>query len=96
MLSDGYKFKTCYDSIKITIHSPCTEVECVTPLCPGDQLPPPCGDHQFRLAVGVVLCLIYPLLVVEDVDNVLIPGVHIGLETEGDAPHTSHRNCEHS
>ena len=96
MFSDGYKFKTCYDSIKITIHSPSTKVECVAPLCPGDQLPRPCGGHHIRPAVGVVSCLRYLLLVVVDVDPVILPGVHIGPETEGDAPHTSHWNCEHS
>ena len=83
--------------IKITIHVPrSTEVECVAPLCPGDQLPPPCGGHHVILAVGPVLCLHYLLLVVVDVDIVMLPGVHTGLETEGDAPHTSHGNCEHS
>ena len=96
MLSDGYKLKTCYDAIKSTTHCCSTEVECVAPLCPGDQLPPPCGDHQFRLAVGPVSCLLYLLLVVVDVDKVILPGVHSGDETEGDAPHTSHGNCEHS
>ena len=97
MLSDGYKFKTCYDIIKITTHSPSTEVECVAPLCPDDQLSPPCGIHPFTPAVGVVSCLRYLLLVVVDVNIVSLLGVHNGLETEGDTPHTSHGNCcEHS
>ena len=96
MLSDGYKFKTCYDMMKPTIHSPSTEVESVALLCPGDQLPPSCGPHKVILDVGLMLCLIYPLLVVVDVDMVILPGVHSGPETEGDAPHTSHGNCEHS
>ena len=73
-------------------HCPSTEVEGVTPLCPGDQLPPPRGGHT----VGDVLCLLYPLLVVVNVDIVILLGVHSGPETEGDTPHTSHRNCEHS
>ena len=96
MLLDGYKFKTCYDLLKCTTHSKSTKVECISPGCPGDQLPSPGGVHSFRLAVGPVFCLLYPLLVVVDVDIVKFPGFHSGLETEGDAPHTSHRNCEHS
>ena len=31
-----------------------------------------------------------------DVDIVSLFGVHMGHETEGDTPDTSHRNCEHS
>ena len=69
----GYKFKACYDSIKVIIHCPSTKVECVTQLCPGDQLPPPCGVHPCILAVGVVSCLLYLLLVVVDVDIVILP-----------------------
>ena len=82
--------------MKCTTHSCSTEVECVSPRCLDDQLPPPCGVHHIRLAVGVVYCLLYLLLVVVDIDKVLLPVLHIGPETEGDAPHTSHGNCEHS
>ena len=77
-MSDGYKLKTCYDLVKITMHYNSTEVECVAPLCPGDQLPPPCGGDPVRLAVGVVCCLHYWLLVVVDVDLVPLLGVHTG------------------
>ena len=82
--------------MKVTPHSQSSEVEGVTPLCPGDQLPPPCGDHPGIPAVGLVSCLLYPLLVVVDVDIVILIGVHTGPETEGYAPDTSQRNCEHS
>ena len=96
MFSNGYELKTCYDIVKFTLHPPSAKVEGVSPLCPGDQLPPPCGGHHVILAVGDVLCLPYLLLVVVDEDIVILLGVHSGLETEGDTPHTSHRNCEHS
>ena len=72
----GYKFKACYNIPNVTIHSPCTKVECVALLCPGDQLPPPCGPHPVILAVGGVQCLLYLLLVVVDVDIVILSGVH--------------------
>ena len=78
----GYKFKACYDIIKIIIHSPSTEVECVTPLCPGDQLSPPCGPHLVILALGPMQCLLNLLLVVVDVDMVILAGVHSRLEAE--------------
>ena len=68
--------------MKPTIHSPSTEVESVALLCPGDQLSPPCGAHCLILAVGVVLCLHYLLLVVVDEDQVLLPGVHYRNEAE--------------
>ena len=67
---------------KIIIHSPSNEVECVALLCPGDQLPPPCGVHPVILAVGPVPCLLNLLLVVVDVDIVLLPGVHFRPKTE--------------
>ena len=82
MLLHGYKFKACYDIINPTIHSLSTEMECVALLCPGDQLQPPCGPHNVILAAGVVLCLLYPLLVVVDVDIVHLLGAHSGLEAE--------------
>ena len=64
----GYKFKTCYDLTKMTTHSPSTEVESVAPLCPGDQLSPPCVAHKLVIvAVGLVLCPRYPPLVVVEV-----------------------------
>ena len=92
MLLQGYKFETGYDIVIITIHTLSTEVEGVPPLCPGDQLPPPCGCHPVILAVGPVLCLLYLPLVVVNVDIVILVGVHIGYETEGDTPDTSRRN----
>ena len=82
MLLQGQKFKTCYDNSKLIIHSTSTDVKCVALLCPGDQLSPPCGDHPLILAVGVVPCLLYLLLVVVDVDNVLMPGAHSGDKAE--------------
>ena len=51
----GNKFKTCDDVIKIILHTPSTEVECVALFCLGDQLPPPCGPHHVILAAGPVL-----------------------------------------
>ena len=96
MLLQGYKLKTCYNSIKSTPHYCSTEVEGIAPLCPGDQLPPPCGLHQVILTVALMLCLLYLLLVVINVDKVTLPGFYSGLETKVDTPHTSHGNCEHS
>ena len=96
MLLQGYKLKTCYDVVKFTIHCPSMKEDGVTPLCPGDMLPPPCGGHPVILAVGPVLCLHYLLLVVVDVDIVILRGIHNGHEIKGDTPDTSHRNCEHS
>ena len=58
------------------------EVECVSPLCPGDQLPPPCGGRFVPLAVGVVLSLPYLLLVVVDEDTVPLIGVQLRPEAE--------------
>ena len=81
--------------INCSIHIPSTEVECVAPLCPGDQLPPPCGAHPI-LAVGPVLTLLYLLLVVVDVDIVILTGAQKVPEAEGDSPHTGHGNCEQS
>ena len=78
----GYKFKACYDIKKIITNSPSTEVECVALLCPGDQLPPPCGFHPLILAVGAVQCLPYLLLVVVDVDLVPLLRVHCRYEAE--------------
>ena len=83
-----------YNMIKPSLHCPSTEVECVAPLCPGDQLPPPCGDHPRILAVGVVPCLLFLLLVVVDVDMVLLPGAHCRLEAEWDSPHTGQGHCK--
>ena len=57
-------------------------MECVALLSPSDQLPPSCGRHIVKLTVGVVLCLLYPLLVMVDVDIVPLPGVHYGREAE--------------
>ena len=58
------------------------EVEFVALLCPGEQLPPPCGPHPIRPAVGVVLSLPNLLLVVEDPDKAKLPGGHKGPEGE--------------
>ena len=95
MMLQGYKFKTCYDFIKLIIHLLSTEVECVAPLCLSNQLPPPCGVH-IMLTVGVVHCLPDLMLVVVDEDVVIALGVRLRDEAEGDSPHTSHRNFEHS
>ena len=77
-------------------HYPSTEVECVASLCPGDKLPPPCGYHILKLAVGAVQCLLPCKVVVVDVDIVPLPKVYSGLKTEGDSPHSGHGNDEHS
>ena len=68
--------------IKHFIHYQSTDVECVSTLCPGDQLPPPCGPHRVILAVGVVPCLLYHLLVVVDVDIVRLISVYCRHEAE--------------
>ncbi len=60
--------------IKHFIHYQSTDVECVSTLCPGDQLPPPCEARLSSLAGGVVLCRHYPLIVVEHVDTVILSG----------------------
>ena len=83
------------------------EVEFVALLCPGEQLPPPCEPHPIILAdgigigmgmvkVGIMPRLIFPPLVVVDVDFILFPEGHVRLHGEGDPPHTGHRNSEHS
>ena len=77
-------------------HPPSTKMEGVAPLCLGEQLPPPCDPDIVILAVGVVECLIFSLVVMENVNVDVLLGAWCGREAEGDSPHTSYGNCEHS
>ena len=48
------KFEACYNRFQTILQCGCSQVECVTPLCPEYELPATCSPHTINATAGEV------------------------------------------